>query len=46
MSFSGEEIRDIYFWLLGGLVAQGWRSVEVVGRSCARGGRRCSSRTT
>ncbi|HEX6235615.1 MAG TPA: iron ABC transporter permease [Acidimicrobiales bacterium] len=30
MSFSGEEIRDIYAWLLGGLVAQGWRSVAVV----------------
>jgi iron complex transport system permease protein len=30
MSFSGEEIRDIYAWLLGGLVAQGWRSVEIV----------------
>lgn len=30
MSFSGEEIRNIYAWLLGGLVAQGWRSVAVV----------------
>lgn len=29
MSFSGERIRDIYTWLLGGLVAQGWRSVAV-----------------
>jgi iron complex transport system permease protein len=30
MSYSGEDIRDIYAWLLGGLVAQGWRSVAVV----------------
>jgi iron complex transport system permease protein len=30
MSFSGEDIRDIYAWLLGGLVAQGWRSIAVV----------------
>lgn len=30
MSFSGQQIRDIYAWLLGGLVGQGWRSVEVV----------------
>jgi iron complex transport system permease protein len=30
MSFSGEEIRNIYAWLLGGLVAQGWRSVAIV----------------
>jgi iron complex transport system permease protein len=29
MSFSGEEIRDIYAWLLGGLVAEGWRSVGI-----------------
>jgi iron complex transport system permease protein len=29
MSFSGAQIRDIYAWLLGGLVAQGWRSVEI-----------------
>ena len=29
MSFSGEEIRNIYAWLLGGLVAQGWRSILV-----------------
>lgn len=27
MTFSGERLRDIYTWLLGGLVAQGWRSV-------------------
>jgi iron complex transport system permease protein len=31
MSFSGEEIRDIYAWLLGGLVAQGWRPVVTLG---------------
>lgn len=30
MSYSGEEIRNIYAWLLGGLVAEGWRSVWVV----------------
>ena len=29
MSFSGERLRDIYTWLLGGLVAQGWRSVWI-----------------
>lgn len=29
MSFSGEQLRDIYTWLLGGLVAQGWRSVAI-----------------
>ncbi len=26
MAFSGEEIRSIYFWLLGGLGARGWRA--------------------
>lgn len=30
MSFSGEDVRDIYAWLLGGLVAEGWRSIEIV----------------
>ena len=30
MSFSGEQIRSIYFWLLGGLGARGWDSVSVV----------------
>jgi iron complex transport system permease protein len=30
MSFSGEQIRSIYFWLLGGLGARGWSSVGVV----------------
>ncbi len=29
MSFSGEQIRDIYAWLLGGLVAEGWRSIAI-----------------
>jgi iron complex transport system permease protein len=30
MSLSGEEIRSIYAWLVGGLVAQGWRSIAIV----------------
>ena len=30
MSFSGEQVRNIYFWLLGGLGARGWGSLEVV----------------
>ena len=30
MSFSGEEIRSIYFWLLGGLSARGWNSVGAI----------------
>jgi iron complex transport system permease protein len=30
MSFSGEQIRSIYFWLLGGLGARGWSAVAVV----------------
>jgi iron complex transport system permease protein len=30
MSLSGEEIRNIYAWLVGGLVAQGWRSIAIV----------------
>jgi iron complex transport system permease protein len=30
MSFAGEEIRSIYFWLLGGLSARGWTAIEVV----------------
>jgi cobalamin transport system permease protein len=29
MTFSGEEIRAIYFWLLGGLGARGWQSLGV-----------------
>jgi iron complex transport system permease protein len=28
MTFSGQEIRSIYFWLLGGLGARGWPSLE------------------
>ncbi|HYH27663.1 MAG TPA: iron ABC transporter permease [Actinomycetota bacterium] len=27
MAFSGEQIRSIYFWLLGGLQARGWEAV-------------------
>ncbi|HLB63037.1 MAG TPA: iron chelate uptake ABC transporter family permease subunit [Actinomycetota bacterium] len=30
MSLSGEQIRSIYFWLLGGLGARGWRSIAIV----------------
>jgi len=30
MSFSGEDVRDIYAWLLGGLVSEGWRSIAVL----------------
>ncbi len=30
MSFSGQEIRSIYAWLVGGLVAQGWPSIKAV----------------
>jgi ABC-type Fe3+-siderophore transport system permease subunit len=30
MSFSGEQIRSIYFWLLGGLGSRGWSAVAVV----------------
>ena len=30
MSFAGEQIRSIYFWLLGGLSARGWTALEVV----------------
>jgi len=37
MSFAGEEIRSIYFWLLGGLSARGWTAVEVVGPLVALG---------
>jgi ABC-type Fe3+-siderophore transport system permease subunit len=28
MTFSGQEIRSIYFWLLGGLGARGWQSLQ------------------
>ncbi len=30
MSFSGEQVRDIYAWLLGGLVGQGWSAIGAV----------------
>jgi iron complex transport system permease protein len=30
MSFSGQQVRDIYAWLLGGLVGRGWSQVAVV----------------
>ena len=30
MTFSGEEIRNIYFWLLGGLGDRGWGSLKAV----------------
>jgi iron complex transport system permease protein len=30
MSFSGEGIRNIYFWILGGLGARGWGALKVV----------------
>lgn len=30
MSFSGEEIRNIYAWLLGGLVGRGWPQLQAV----------------
>lgn len=31
MAFSGEQVRSIYFWLLGGLAARGWDAVAVAG---------------
>jgi ABC-type Fe3+-siderophore transport system permease subunit len=37
MSFAGEQIRNIYFWLLGGLSARGWTAVEVVAPLVALG---------
>jgi iron complex transport system permease protein len=30
MSLSGQEIRNIYFWLLGGLATRGWDALAVV----------------
>jgi len=30
MSFSGEEIRNIYFWILGGLSSRGWNALQVI----------------
>jgi iron complex transport system permease protein len=37
MAFSGEEIRSIYFWLLGGLGARGWQAVAVAAPLVAMG---------
>jgi iron complex transport system permease protein len=31
MAFSGEQVRSIYFWLLGGLSGRGWSSVLAAG---------------
>jgi iron complex transport system permease protein len=30
MSFAGDEIRSIYYWLLGGLSARGWTAIQIV----------------
>src|SRR5439155_15214409 len=30
MSFAGQQVRDIYAWLLGGLVGQGWNAIGAV----------------
>jgi iron complex transport system permease protein len=30
MSFSGEQIRNIYFWILGGLSSRGWSALQVI----------------
>jgi len=37
MSFAGEEIRSIYFWLLGGLSSRGWTAIWVVAPLVALG---------
>lgn len=37
MSFAGEEIRSIYFWLLGGLSSRGWTALEIVAPLVALG---------
>jgi iron complex transport system permease protein len=37
MSLAGEQLRSIYFWVLGGLGARGWRSVEAAGPLVAAG---------
>jgi ABC-type Fe3+-siderophore transport system permease subunit len=37
MSVSGEEIRSIYFWLLGGLGARGWEPLQAVAPLMAAG---------
>ena len=47
MSFSGEQIESIYFWLLGGLGARGWNAVTVVMPLIVAGAMaRCCSRAT
>ncbi|MFN2589179.1 MAG: iron chelate uptake ABC transporter family permease subunit, partial [Actinomycetota bacterium] len=37
MTFSGQEIRSIYFWLLGGLGARGWQSLQAAAPLVALG---------
>jgi iron complex transport system permease protein len=37
MSLAGEQIRSIYFWLLGGLGARSWQSMETAGPLVAIG---------
>jgi iron complex transport system permease protein len=37
MSFAGEEIRSIYYWLLGGLSSRGWTAIEAVAPLVALG---------
>ena len=37
MTFSGQEIRSIYFWLLGGLGARGWSSLQAAAPFVAGG---------
>jgi ABC-type Fe3+-siderophore transport system permease subunit len=37
MTFSGQEIRAIYFWLLGGLGARGWQSLAAAAPFVAAG---------
>ena len=37
MSFSGEQVRSIYFWLLGGLAGRGWDALIAAGPLVAIG---------
>jgi iron complex transport system permease protein len=37
MAFSGEQVRSIYFWLLGGLAGRGWDSLWAAGALVAAG---------
>jgi iron complex transport system permease protein len=37
MSLAGEQLRSIYFWILGGLGARGWQSLEAAGPLVAIG---------